>query len=729
MGTYTFHSLKNHRNNDLTNINQKLISENKSNYETLLSLGQDLKSRKKFKDAKEVFQKIFENHPEKPQGLRGLIQVSQHDNDWAQVIKLTSILINKFPEVSQGYWSKGHAYLKLKNYEKADKEFQLLYTLFPSKQLGLIGLIKVAQENKDWQLVVDLTEKFIKTFSDTWQEYWLDTNIKNKMHLEYIRALLNVGKVDKAENVASQFLVNSSDSISAHYALILINQKRQKFHESFHHFELSIDYTNNGLIKKDLILLSKVTFMKLRFFSEYEALIDELINDFPNRTDVLLAWLELPALGMPLIKSWEMDIQKLKKILDKKPNHIKFLDTYASLLLSTERLEEADKFLYEQIKRRPNHLGLNRKYCICAHHKQEWVEAEKRFEIFYRSFPADKSDTFFYYAHVLYKLNKTDKLQAEYKIFNSKRFKGIGNIDGLDELQSNLLLRNYEHVHDLENKTFSDSKDKNKFQHLYDEGNLSIKKVINAPTNDVLFICLGGIHEHAPKQYMLNNFEDTYYFDKIMNIKKDNHSFQGLANKTTQFNYILVNDFSSSYCLANKDVYLDKLKDVIKSIDHKYLVCIGSSAGAFSSIMIGQSLKANIVFAFMTRTQAFFSRTHKFYRDLQISSQLFKPDDIDIGYMQYKSGGFYPKVYMTLCEKEPLDIMSTYTLDKKDPNLHITYCHSDVHNVMKYLGAKNIYTEMTKIVERELKNRFELTIQTDIFKQLEGYKYNSQEGI
>ncbi|MGM8891066.1 hypothetical protein ACS8FA_09485 [Psychrobacter sp. 1Y1] len=170
---------------------------------------------------------------------------------------------------------------------------------------------------------------------------------------------------------------------------------------------------------------------------------------------------------------------------------------------------------------------------------------------------------------------------------------------------------------------------------------------------------------------------------------------------------------------------MEKIENSIKSIDHKYLVCIGSSAGAFSSIMIGQSLKADIVFAFMTRTQAFFSRSHEFYRDLQISTKLFKPKDIDIGYIQYKDKGFYPKIYMTLCENEPLDMMSTYSLNKKDPNLHITYCHSDVHNVMKYLGAKNVYREITKVVEKELMNKFKLPMQKNIFAHLEGYNYNS----
>ena len=588
-------------------------------------------------------------------------------------------------------------------------------------------MINISQRSKKFHIVIELTQIFIIRFPKIWNSYWQDSKVENKIHIEYVNALLHVNKIEKAKNIASTLLIKYPNSVSVHYVLMLIHQKMKDYHNSFSYFESSIKLTDDELVKKDLIILSKTTFTELRFFDKYEGLINELVEQFPNRPDVLSAWLELPVLALPLIKSWEISIKKLQKILDKKNPHIKFLDKYAGLLLSTERIKEADDFLRQQLKIRPKHLGLNRKYCICAHHRKNWEEAERRLDNYYSLFPNDKSDTFFYYIHVLYKLNKFDKLKTKYKKFNSIRFENFSKNDGLDELQIRLLLRDYENLPILD--TVIPSNVKSKFKRLYDDSNISIRKVINNPENEVLFVCLGGIHPHAAKQYTLNNFENTYYFDKIVKSKEQSHSFQGLANKTKQFNYLLINDFSSSYGLLNKDLFLKKIEESVKSINHKYLVCIGSSAGAFSSIMIGQLLKANVVFAFMARTQAFLSRTHEFYRDLHISSRLFKPQDIDIGYMQYKSRGFYPKVYMTLCEKQPLDIMSTYTLDRKDPNLHITYCYSDIHNVMKYLGAKNIYTEITKIVERELENRFELPIQTDIFTQLEGYKYNSQEGI
>ncbi|MGM8891806.1 tetratricopeptide repeat protein [Psychrobacter sp. 1Y1] len=546
----TSYDIKDDENIYFNEVDEGLTCKVEPSYKLLLSLAQELKSKKQYQDAKKVFQQIFEKYPEKPQGLRGLIQISQQTNDWQQVIKLTSLLINKFPEICQGYWAKGNAYLKLKKHTQAKNQFEQLQALFPNEILGTVGLIKLAKEHNDLQLLVKLIENFIDTFPSIWNSYWYDSDMKSKMHIDYISALLDTGKVNKAESIACHFQTIYPESISIHHALILVYQKKQEYNKSFNNFELSLKLTDNSLIKKDIIILSKVTFMKLRFFSEYEVLINELMESFPNRVDVLTAWLELPVLGLPLIRSWEIDIKKLDEILDRKPNHIKFSDERASLLLSTGRLNAAEIFLREQIQKRPRHLGLNRKYCICAHHRKDWKEAENRFDNFYKIFPNDKSDVFFYYIHVLYKLSKFDKLQAEYKKFNSKRFKNFDNFDALDELQSNLLLGNYEKVEDLDD--YNHYKVKNKFEHLYKEENLSIKKVINNPKNEVLFVCLGGIHENAPKQYALNKFENTNYFDKTISIKKDNHSFQGLADKTTQFNYLLINDFSSSYCLIKK---------------------------------------------------------------------------------------------------------------------------------------------------------------------------------
>lgn len=171
--------------------------------------------------------------------------------------------------------------------QEARKVYHQVFEKYPEKPESLQELINISKQNKEWQLVVDLTNIFIKYYPDLWQEYWKDSNIKNRMHLEYINALLDTGKIQNAESLASYFLINYPKSVSVHYVSILINQKRQNYRKSFDHFELSVQLTDSELVKKDLILISKTTFMTLKLYSEYEYLINSLIEKFPKRVDVL----------------------------------------------------------------------------------------------------------------------------------------------------------------------------------------------------------------------------------------------------------------------------------------------------------------------------------------------------------------------------------------------------------------------------------------------------------
>lgn len=253
-----------------------------------------------------------------------------------------------------------------------------------------------------------------------------------------------------------------------------------------------------------------------------------------------------------------------------------------------------------------------------------------------------------------------------------------------------------------------------------------INEVIHSLDNQVLVLCFDGLRAEYVTQDNFDNMSSVHLAEYAIKINSPFNDFSGFAKYGTQFNYLLIRDFSSSYGLLNFEKNLENIKNKINAIKPKYLVCMGLSAGGFSSILYGEYLKANVVFAMMPALQAFFGSILKATRrKIQEHFRLINPEMIDIASLQRKQKSFKAKVYMTFCDNEPVDILRTYPLNKNDKNLHISYFEGDVHPVLEYVGAKNIYSEITRVIEKELANNFELPMQRDIFSQIDGYQDSS----
>ncbi len=114
-------------------------------------VGQSYKNQYQYAPAYAEFEKLIELSPRIHQGLEGLINVSQHENDWQKTAELSKQFIKQFPHMWQGYWWLGHAHKNLAEYEQAEQQFAHLMKAFPQNHYGIQGLIDTANHQANWQ--------------------------------------------------------------------------------------------------------------------------------------------------------------------------------------------------------------------------------------------------------------------------------------------------------------------------------------------------------------------------------------------------------------------------------------------------------------------------------------------------------------------------------------------------------------------------------------------------
>lgn len=72
-------------------------------YQALFHIAHSLKEQKQYARAKEFFQTLNEQFTDKHQGLEGLLQIAEKQQDWQQVITHTPRFIEKTPNNLWGY--------------------------------------------------------------------------------------------------------------------------------------------------------------------------------------------------------------------------------------------------------------------------------------------------------------------------------------------------------------------------------------------------------------------------------------------------------------------------------------------------------------------------------------------------------------------------------------------------------------------------------------------------
>lgn len=108
-------------------------------------LGQAYKYLKQYDQAEEQFRYLLTHFPKLHLGFQGFTETSTLQKDWQQVIHYGSQLQEKKPTMWQSYWWLGQAYKNLKQYDKAEEQFNALVEKFPNSSKGREGLEQLAK--------------------------------------------------------------------------------------------------------------------------------------------------------------------------------------------------------------------------------------------------------------------------------------------------------------------------------------------------------------------------------------------------------------------------------------------------------------------------------------------------------------------------------------------------------------------------------------------------------
>lgn len=757
------------------NLSEKMILEYPMNWLGYWYLGNSYKNVGDYAQAVIIYKKLEIKFPEQYQGLEGQLKICEIIADWNKAINISNEMIALFPQYWLGYWCLGQAYIHLNFYSHAEETFQTLKNVLPSMHTGIEGLLQVSQKEHDWEKTERLAQEMISNHGDNWQGYW------------YLgQANLGLGNYTEAESSFLSSLEKFPNNQQSYEGLLNIYLAKRKWHKVisisekmiFHypkfwlgHWNLGQAYIHLENYKKANIAFEKLKTVLPNVHVGIEGLLqvaeaesaweksitlsEEMVDKYPenwwgywylgqaywslkdtvnaekifnlmdekfvNNTANFINWANNVRLESSAFRDiWFARLVRFNQIYLIKPNDLDIIVEYVKLLLSTEHFEKSEKIINHSLDIYPNAFELLKQKTILSHHKRQWEEVKSRFEDLIIKHPDTNDDTWFYYIRALSQLNLFDEFKAAYHLYNTKRYYSLPN-KFLDDFQANLLLRNYDDLNRA--SCVSVGVDNNKLNNLLNVNTFKIEKFINNPSNEIMIISFVGYNYFPVEQFDADAFIKTQIFNK--NARNSTHVWKGMAKYTKQFNFLLVNDYASSYFQFNFDEVYSRIIQEIESSHPKYIICIGSSAGGFASILFGQKLRADVVFSFMPRTQAFvYEGSKTYHRYLQESFKFFEPSYIDIGFLQYKWNGLIPKTYVVTCDNEPSDGLSVSNLDTNDENLSVSLLYGDHHAAIEYLGAKNVFNKITNYLEQESKNKFKLPLQRDLFSDFIGYKCN-----
>lgn len=748
-------------------------------YYPYLWLGHAYKELAEYKKSKYYFNILVNQFPDEIFGLEGLALVALEEKDWCSQIKYANLFQEKFPDLYHSYLWLGHAHKEIGEYQLAEYWFNVMEQKFSNQVFGLEGLYLVAEHQKNWALCFERACQFQEKFPDNimsykwiwiyynnmeeynnadkqaelirakfpdmghfglYEELYRKNNLKEAIKIrkpaftkdgsksvEYIILLLKHQLYIQAETYIQEWQNFEIKSKRLRYYLLqaqaLICQSSRNFKEAYRLFQEALSYKEiMGSYYVNIILSAAETYKQLKLYDEYAELIDGLISSFSFREDVYLTWANIAINGKSLYVGCGLKAERLQQALKKLPYsqvlNIQYIDT----LMSIGKLDTVEHYMAILLKKHSQNFIFMSRYAKLHHHKKDWRKSYLLYSNLYKKYPNKYDDNFYCFANTLLMLNKIDELRKYTHQYNKHRYSNLLLREDLDDFQVDLMIGNYcaskPSLYPVSMYLRCiDSLKSNFFR---------VEPVINNIDSEVLIICFEGSHSAALDQYRFDRFETADLLDEAIRRRDGYHHYRSFANNNKQFNFLLVSDYTTSYYQANHQFILQTIKKHIHQINSKYVVCMGESAGGLASFIFAKKLNADLVFSFMPRLQAFaYSLPSEYQRAIQLACQAFNPEDLDCGYVQYKNSSLPQKSYIVLCENEPSDAISVRTLNHKDVDLHISYCYGDMHVIIAYLGAKNVYREMIALIEEECKHNFKLPIQKDFLRNVAGYKYSS----
>ncbi|HFC7277296.1 TPA: tetratricopeptide repeat protein, partial [Neisseria meningitidis] len=455
--------------------------------------------------------------------------------------------------------------------------------------------------------------------------------------------------------------------------------------------------------KSNIYFKLRIPYRELKKLDELENIFLDLIKENPS---IYISWKGYATVPELMLDGNEKLLKKAchrwKRASEKFPNIVEAKIKYGEILLSMQQLDFANQVFIELKRDFPNNFYAWKGWCLAAHHMRNWVEARKRLLETRIKFPSQFNSIYYYLVNVLQNDNRLAEIENSFIWHTKSLFKeniknSLNECLELSKINIYRIIGNYKKADEkalelLNVLPFKDPTTLPKPQ----KSNIS-QYIEHSKNNETLVICFSGMDGKRTQNHYRNY--GLQCIDKIAFNSSDTYNYQGFANKTIKYNFLLLRDNYNSWYQIHTDYYRTIIENYIKSGNYKKIVLVGASSGGFAAMMYGQLVHADIVYVQAPQTLAFTSYSTQFNKELELQYNLSSTAYTSIAKLQNQSNGFIPKVYVQVCENNGIDMFSINMLNTSDPNLFVHKYKNDTHSVHTIIGKSKMFQDICSIID------------------------------
>ena len=244
-----------------------------------------------------------------------------------------------------------------------------------------------------WPLACELWRELRQAFPDETSGY-----------VQGAQALLNAGRLEEAEALASEAAERFPDRPGGHYQWAEVAMRRgewAKACERWAALRLALPDETSGYVQGAQALLNAGR------LEEAEALAGEAVKRFPDHPGGHHQRAELAMRR----RNWAAACERWGDLRRVFPDQASGYVRGAEALLHTDRLEETAALASEAVKRFPDHPGSHHHHAEVAMRRGDWADACKRWEALRQSFP-DQASGYVQGAQALLGANRLEEAEA-----------------------------------------------------------------------------------------------------------------------------------------------------------------------------------------------------------------------------------------------------------------------------------------------------------------------------
>ena len=217
----------------------------------------------------------------------------------------------------------------------------------------------------------------------------------------------------------------------------------------------------------------------------------------------------------------------------------------------------------------------------------------------------------------------------------------------------------------------------------------NLKYIINDLKNNNIIITFAAFNT-----FYVNNHYSKYKTDNLEKLTPPEFLFYNTFSKILKYNYIFVTDKFQLWYSINYNEILLEIQEILNKFLNPKIICIGSSAGGFGSLLYGNTLKSVLTISIVPQTMRF-----KYFMNEYRNEMVKKFDLINIPNNNLKNiQPFNSKIFIIVGKLND-DLVQINNLDHNDKNLEIMFLDYNSHDIIDLYGKKNFIEYILKLIE------------------------------